>query len=77
MEKIKLYTEGEVRNMLENTDFFTEEGIQYFIDEMKAISLPSDDETLDRGRHSINIDGFLAGAKWVIKQIKQQADGTK
>ena len=78
---MKLYTEEQVNTMLrrarlhnqDDTEMFTNE---YLTADETPIELPSDEEinSLDWGSqvHTYHTEGFTAGAKWVIEQIKQQ-----
>ena len=63
---MKLYTEEQVRDMMEDSFNFGGRAIDYALSRMTPIELPSDEE----------IYGKLAfhahGAKWVINRIEQQ-----
>ena len=72
---MKLYTEEQVRWMLDDTNYLTPSGINYHMDTMTPIKLPSDEEIEEckgSGMHDAFNAGFEQGAKWVIEQIKQQ-----
>lgn len=81
MEKIKLYTEKElkriatisylrgVKNMPSDIEFNIANAI--------SIELPSEEKIIDNSPRSFDhgeLIAFIVGAKWVIEQIKQQAD---
>ena len=88
---MKLYTEDQVRNMLEHTDVLSNEGISYYINEMKPIELPSDDNHIEEAANRANgynvyaketkapifNEGFKEGVNWMIKKIKQQKDDSR
>lgn len=76
---MKLYTEEQVRKAYKdgNLDGFIHvSALDMCIDSLTPIELPSDEE-IDKEASIIFIFGadqgkFIAGAKWVIEQIKQQ-----
>jgi len=79
---MKLYTEEQVRKAYNdgNLDGFSNVSALYMcIDSLTPIELPSDHEIekieLGSGMHDFYKVGFTHGAKWVIKQIKQQYNG--
>lgn len=79
---MKLYTEQEVRNIL-NRIVCDNEAIDEYIDRMTPIELPSDEEIEKFAQIASSIreektqgewiayKSVIAGAKWVIEQIKQ------
>jgi hypothetical protein len=72
---MKLYTEIEVKKMIKDMDSFSNGGIDYRINQMTSIKLPSDEE-IDEFSKIFNLlnnrDMFITGAHWVLNQIKQQ-----
>lgn len=87
MEKIKLYTEEQLKRCFNdaqmqwaNYRFMYQDFDEYKIAcNPQPIELPSDEE-IDKGASDVFLFGadqgkFIAGAKWVIEQIKKQADG--
>lgn len=76
---MKLYTEEQVKNMLNSIGTLTEGGVDYYTSEMTPIELPSDEEIRKESIEFYDNNGadfyFIQGAKWVIEQIKQQANG--
>ena len=75
---MKLYTEEQVKDMLELTNL----NVQFHIDTMIPIELPSDEEVVNKSK-TIDKDGlswendfardsFVAGAKWMKEQILNQ-----
>ena len=83
---MKLYTEEQVRELVRNTycgNFYDNDTPDDLVNELTPIELPSDEEiitaslpTLVGSSYSSEyIKGFNDGTKWVIEQIKQQADG--
>lgn len=76
MKNIKLYTEEQVKKIVEKS---RETGLtaEYLILATKGIELPSDEEIEKlggSGMHPAYNGGVKEGAKWVIQQIKQQAE---
>ena len=75
---MKLYTEEQVKDMLELTNL----NVQFHIDTMIPIELPSDEEIKQHltNKHSKALNppsvyyriGFKAGAKWMKEQILNQ-----
>jgi hypothetical protein len=74
---MKLYTEEQVRDILQSGSFpFNDDEVDEIISMITFIELPSDEEV-----HNIaaSDDGlfyefeFIEGANWVINKIKQQA----
>ena len=76
---MKLYTEKQVREMLEDMAYISLKGIDDYMSEIAHIELPSDEEVWEKIEYfpySIDYDtGFMQGVKWVIEQIKQQDNG--
>ena len=73
---MKLYTEEQVRNMLDSIGTLTEGGVDYYTSEMTPIELPSDEEIFEYVKFMpSSLFHFQQGAKWVIEQIKQQDNG--
>lgn len=75
---LRLYPEKEVMALLNEVGTLTQKQIDWHINELDAIELPSDEDiekaaTNDAGAY-FEFE-FIQGAKWVIEQIKQQADG--
>lgn len=81
---MKLYTQEQVINSMKSVKYYIEHYdanvIDTIIDKhlkaLQPIELPSDEE-IDKEASTIFIFGadqgkFIAGAKWVIEQIKQQ-----
>jgi hypothetical protein len=73
---MKLYTEEQVRKLLDKMD------VVYSLDELTPIELPSDEE-IEEASKNINKDGlswendfardsFNEGAKWIKQQILNQ-----
>lgn len=84
MNALKIYTRDEVKLMLEGMGTHTEESVEYFLDELTPIELPSDEE-IKYNAHNHYLKGqlliekpsdteyaFKKGAKWVIDKIKNQ-----
>lgn len=72
---MKIYSEKEVRKMVEDMGSFSNGGIDYRINQMTPIELPSDDDIEFRSSYfkfEKYEQIFYNGAKWVIEQIKQQ-----
>lgn len=81
---MKLYTEEQVRNMLDSIGTLTVGGVDYYTSEMTPIELPSDEEikeeaeSISKGYKALGLynedyyDGFAEGAKWVIEKLKEQ-----
>jgi hypothetical protein len=68
---MKLYTEEQVRKMLENTDKFTPLHIDYLIKDITPIELPSDEEIENYARLSGLVHPFVSrGAKWMRDKIQ-------
>lgn len=71
---MKLYTEEQVRQAMQDAMIPS----IYQMDlwgQLTPIELPSDEEIKQdwgSGVHLYFVDGFEAGAKWVIEKIKQQ-----
>jgi hypothetical protein len=63
---MKLYTEEQVRKLLDKMD------VVYSLDELTPIELPSDEEIgkdIGSGMHDFYKGGFIEGAKWMKEQI--------
>lgn len=79
MEKIKLYTEEQVKVFVREHTFIPEKIVKGMIsNHITPIELPSDEEIIDNSPRSYShgeLIAYIVGAKWVIEQIKQQADG--
>jgi hypothetical protein len=72
---MKLYTEEQVKKAISIAEYGDYE-CEQIIDELTPIELPSDEEIRKdwgSGVHLYFVDGFEAGAKWVIEQIKNNA----
>jgi len=83
---MKLYTEEEIKKVLEDTWAYEAHQIETLISEMKSIKLPSDEEIYKEARRYENytkgIDelsavqsasryhGFMEGASYVINKIQ-------
>ena len=76
---MRLYTEFEVKKMIEDMGSFSNGGIDYRINQMTPIDLPSNDqiwEKIEDSAYSLEYDtGFAQGVNWVIEQIKQKSIG--
>ena len=76
---MKLYTESEIRSILEDIGTLTTDAIDWYINEATHIELPSEEEIEGACNEELNgllsTFGFRKGAKWVIEQIKQQNNG--
>ena len=72
---MKLYTEEQVRLLLDlaklkiNGEGYSKETL---LEQVAPIELPSDDEIDEESIGWWAPSAFIAGAKWVIEQIKQQ-----
>jgi hypothetical protein len=74
---MKLYTEEQVRKMLENTDKFTPLHIDYLIKDITPIELPSDEE-IEEFAHAKYMEvedsrwfePLQVGAKWMKNKIQ-------
>lgn len=90
MSNIKLYTEEQVRSLLDKMSLITERKklgvsanfrsrkieIDDLIKSIDFIELPSDEEIRKQSLElSLTPASFQLGAKWVIEQIKQKVDG--
>ena len=68
---MKLYTEEQVKDMLELTNL----NVQFHIDTMIPIELPSDEEMANASNHckdgQVKV-GFLRGVLWMKEQILNQ-----
>lgn len=78
---MKLYTEEQVFKMLNRArirnhrdeELFSND---YLMSNETPIELPSDEEIIDNAPDdTLPLVEFIAGAKWVIEQIKQQENG--
>lgn len=52
--------------------------VEQAVEEAAKILYPENWQSIMEGKHDTNLferDAFIAGAKWVIEQIKQQANG--
>ena len=67
---MKLYTEEQVKDMLELTNL----NVQFHIDTMIPIELPSDKkiDTIAEKTLGVSMNGFRLGAKWMKEQILNQ-----
>lgn len=76
---MKLYTEEQVKKMVEDMGSFSNGGVEYRMSQLTPIELPSEEEvnkvSLEGLTLATHISGFQMGAKWVIEQIKQQDNG--
>lgn len=78
--RVKLYTEEQVREMMQDSFNFGDKAIDYAVSRMTPIELPSDEEinayvesTPYYGSCTEEYkEGIDDGAKWVIEQIKKQ-----
>lgn len=66
----KLYTEKQVLNALKLAHSHIKP-LQYVIDTLKPIDLPSDEAIKGMAYSYINSDYVELGAKWVIDKIKE------
>ena len=74
---MKLYTEEQVKTMLIKTDKFTPVVIDYLMDELTPIELPSNKEIEDKS-FQVPYDNtknfydlqFIKGAKWMRDKIQ-------
>lgn len=69
---MKLYTEEQVKKMIEDMGSFSNGGIDYRINQMTPIELPSDEEIEKESNEWWGPSAFRGGVRWVIQQIKQQ-----
>jgi len=79
---MKLYTEEQVKTMLIKTDKFTPVVIDYLMDELTPIELPSNKEIEDKGKwvfndaghniftHYNTVPSWVEGAKWMRDKIQ-------
>jgi hypothetical protein len=74
---MKLYTEEQVKQMLNKTDQFTPLHIDHLMNEIIPIELPSDEEiweaepTESSGDFDLGVmNGFRKGAKWMRDKIQ-------
>lgn len=79
MEKIKLYTEEQVRKAIEIAMVYSNYELTQddVLTKVTPIELPTEEEIENKSKHwGLASDFFYKGAKWVIEQIKQQANGS-
>ena len=75
-EIMKIYTEEQVRSMIMSMGTFSDEQIDYYIDKLTPIELPSDEEI--EAEIWVNIEGqwitfadtFRRAAKWMRNKIQ-------
>ena len=80
---MKIYTEEQMAKVwMAGQKYWETSGASITFEELleheKTIKLPSDEEIIKdwgSGVHLYFVDGFEAGAKWVINHIKQQDNG--
>lgn len=85
---MKLYTEEQVKNMLDSIGTLTEGGVDYYTSEMTPIELPSDEEiyaiandighnyfVMQRNHYEGLIEGSSRMAYWFMNRFKQQYNG--
>lgn len=76
---MKLYTENQIREMMEDDFNFGDMAINYAISSMTPIELPSDGQIENYSMKFYDNNGsdiyFTNGAKWILKQIKKQSNG--
>ena len=74
---MKLYTEKQLVNAIQITVMDKPVTYAEVIEKLTPIELPNDEEIEEWIVDNKNefTRGCIAGAKWVIEQIKQQADG--
>jgi len=68
MAQQKLYTEEQVKDMLELTNL----NVQFHIDTMIPIELPSDEEIEEYASKYAADGAIILGAKWMKEQILNQ-----
>ena len=72
---MKLYTEKQIRESLNNNFTFGDMAIDLALNKMTPIELPSDEEMEEMIKESVYYefdDGYAQGAVWVIELIKKQ-----
>ena len=73
---MKLYTEEQVREMLEDINNLSDEGIFYYMNKITPIELPSDEEILKVALENTNNINeqvlFNNGAIYICKLIEEQ-----
>lgn len=74
MSNIKFYTEEQVKQCLDDYFSFRDGAIYYALSKMTPIELPSDEkiEKVAEKTLSVNLIGFITGAKWMREQILNQ-----
>lgn len=74
MEKIKLYTEEEVRKAIEIAMVYSNYELTQddVLTKVTPIELPSDDEVINKAKHyGLAWEFYYKGAKWAIELIKK------
>ena len=71
---MKLYTEKQVKSFLKERTFIRKETIDAMCKSLTPIELPSDKdiENIAEKKLSVNLIGFITGAKWIKEQILNQ-----
>ena len=76
---MKLYTEEQVREMMQDSFNFGDKAIDYAVSRMTPIELPSEKEIAEKIASTIDASEYgklvYAGALWMLDQIKQQSNG--
>jgi hypothetical protein len=72
MSNNKLYTENQVIKLLDKHTVLVKIGIEFYLNQMKPIELPSDEEINDEWEvgHSDYQNGCNYGAKWMRDKIQ-------
>lgn len=81
MEKIKLYTESQMKKAMLYARVPPSLKIDFLLEDYTPIKLPSELEIGEQAKF-ISPDwhyfkGYYCGAKWLLEKIKQQADNGK
>lgn len=75
MEQIKLFTEEQLIEAMQDARALTSD-IDFLLAHYKPIKLPTEKEIKKQSNNWWGAISFEKGAKWVIEQIKQQANGS-
>ena len=68
---MKLYTEEEVIKLLDKYTVLTKIGVEFYLNKMTPIELPSDDEIIEVYDSGIDRDtDWIAGALWMRDKIQ-------
>ena len=68
---MKLYTEEEVIKLLDKYTVLTKIGVEFYLNKMTPIELPSDDEIIEVYDSGIDRDtDWIAGAIWMRDKIQ-------